>query len=54
MDLRTTREDIVSFGGIKEIAVEGLRSSGRIRAKPNTEETHLERAMMIAQHRYDL
>jgi hypothetical protein len=41
------------IGGIKEIAVEGLRSSGRIRAKPNMEATHLERAMMIDQHRYD-
>jgi hypothetical protein len=46
-----SNDHIVDFGGIKEDALRGVRSSGQLRAQPNYDATQLERATMVAQKR---
>jgi hypothetical protein len=44
-------EEVIAFGGIKSQEARGVRSSGRLRAQPNTDATQLQKAMMLAQRR---
>ncbi|KAM0902389.1 hypothetical protein ACQ4PT_019410 [Festuca glaucescens] len=44
-----TREQVIAFGGVADPLVAGVRSSDRIRAQPNADETQLHRAMHLAQ-----
>lgn len=44
-------EEVIAFGGIKSQEARGVRSSGRLRAQPNTDATQLEKAMMFVQKR---
>jgi hypothetical protein len=46
-----TPQQVVAFGGINEEALRGVRSSGRLRAQPNTDATQMERAILIAKKR---
>jgi hypothetical protein len=46
-----SNDHIVDFGGIKEDALRGVRSSGQLRAQPNYDATQLERATMVVQKR---
>jgi hypothetical protein len=48
-----SKEQIIAFGGISEGSILGAQSSGRLRAQPNANATHLERAMLLAQGRDD-
>jgi hypothetical protein len=43
--------EVINFGGIQPSSAMGLRSSNRLRAQPNADDTQMERAMMIAQKR---
>jgi hypothetical protein len=49
-----TQEQIIAFGGIKEEKMRGVRSSGRLRAQPNSDVPLLERAMMLAEKRAEM
>ncbi|KAK1677033.1 hypothetical protein QYE76_037881 [Lolium multiflorum] len=46
-----SREEIIAFGGIPEMGVQGARSSARIGAQANADDTQMERAMYAAQCR---
>jgi hypothetical protein len=48
---RFSREDVIAFGGIKEPTIRGIRSSARIEAQPNADDTQLKRAMDHMQSR---
>jgi hypothetical protein len=47
-------KQIVDFGGIKEEALQSVRSSERLRAQPNYDATQMERATMILQKRDEI
>jgi hypothetical protein len=49
-----TPQQVITFGGIREEEVRGVRSSGRLSAQPNAEATQMERAMKIAKQRAEL
>jgi hypothetical protein len=51
---RYSREEVISFGGILESAVLGVRISERIKAQSNADATQLERAQQHAQARDDI
>jgi hypothetical protein len=44
---------VIAFGGIKETSGRGIRSSARIGAQPNADDTQLKRAMSSMQRRSD-
>lgn len=46
-----TEEEILAFGGMKEVSRTEARSSDRLRAKPNADLPQLERAMELAQNK---
>jgi hypothetical protein len=46
-----SREEIIAFGGIPETGVKGARSSARIGAQANADDTQMEWAMYAAQRR---
>jgi hypothetical protein len=48
---KTSMTEVINFGGIQPSSAMGLRSSNRLRAQPNADDTQMERAMMIAQMR---
>jgi hypothetical protein len=48
---KISREEVVAFGGIMEPTVRGIRSSARIEAQPNADDTQLKRAMDYMQNR---
>jgi hypothetical protein len=47
--LSPSKEEIIAFGGIPEGAAAGIRSSDRICAQPNGDDTQMQRAMRLAQ-----
>ena len=51
--VRSSRQEIVDFGGINDPEVSKLRSSDRIRAQPNADASAMERAMLLAQRHGD-
>jgi hypothetical protein len=51
---RYSREEVISFGGILESAVLGVRISERIKAQSNADATQLERAQQHVQARDDI
>jgi hypothetical protein len=50
---KTTRQEVIDYGGIKEPSMMTPRSSERIRAQANADATQLERAVALAQKRDD-
>ena len=48
---RASVQRVIDFGGILEADTAGIRSSGRIRAQQNADDTQMERAMMLAARR---
>jgi hypothetical protein len=48
-----SRDAVIAFGGIKETSGRGIRSSARIGAQPNADDTQMKRAMSSAQRRSD-
>ena len=51
LEKRASVQGVIDFGGIQEAEASGLRSSGRIRAQQNADDTQLGRAMALAARR---
>jgi hypothetical protein len=51
---RYSQKEVIAYGGISEGGIFGVRTSERVRAQPNADETQLKRAQLIAQAKEDI